>query len=314
MELIFLYINHSKSGFIDKQGINLNSQYYFEVTYEEEKYILFQKKKTEVKHSGFFDDSDCISNVTAIVGENGSGKTTLFKVILNLIHIDSGDITLLDKDYKDVDKNKIGCTLANISLCEYLKLKDLINLLNNTYKDFDLDYFLQKCKQYQFPLDKKINEFSTGMKAKLNVLIALSHHASFLILDEPTNGLDVLAREEIIDLIREFMEEDENRSVLISSHISSDLEGLCDEIYILDKGQFIFQETTDCLLDQYGLLKLTDEQFKQIDSSYFLKTKKFSYGYDVLTNQKQFYQENYPEIIIEKNNFDTLFSMMLRGE
>ena len=82
-------------------------------------------------------------------------KTTLFKVILNLIHIDSGDITLLDKDYKDVDKNKIGCTLANISLCEYLKLKDLINLLNNTYKDFDLDYFLQKCKQYQFPLDKK---------------------------------------------------------------------------------------------------------------------------------------------------------------
>lgn len=154
-------------------------------------------------------------SITGIIGKNGSGKTTLFKVILNLIHIDSGDITLLDKDYKDVDKNKIGCTLANISLCEYLKLKDLINLLNNTYKDFDLDYFLQKCKQYQFPLDKKINEFSTGMKAKLNVLIALSHHASFLILDEPTNGLDVLAREEIIDLIREFMEEDENRSVLI---------------------------------------------------------------------------------------------------
>ena len=171
-----------------------------------------------------------------------------------------------------------------------------------------------RCKYYQFPLDEKINEFSTGMKAKLNVLIALSHHSQFLILDEPTNGLDILAREEIIDLIREFMDEDENHSVLISSHISSDLEGLCDEIYILDKGQFIFQETTDCLLDQYGLLKLTDEQFKQIDSSYFLKTKKVSYGYDVLTNQKQFYQENYPEIIIEKNNFNTLFSMMLRGE
>ena len=226
--------------------------------------------------------------ITGIIGKSGSGKTTLFKSILNLIH--------------------------NISLCEYLKLKDLIKLLENTYQDFDLDYFIQKCKYYQFPLDKKINEFSTGMKAKLNVLIALSHHSQFLILDEPTNGLDILAREEIIDLIREFMDEDENRSVLISSHISSDLEGLCDEIYILDKGQFIFQETTDCLLDQYGLLKLTDEQFKQIDSSYFLKTKKVSYGYDVLTNQKQFYQENYPEIIIEKNNFDTLFSMMLRGE
>ncbi len=253
-------------------------------------------------------------SITGIIGKNGSGKTTLFKAILNLIHIDSGDITLLDKDNKNVDKNKIGCTLANISLCEYLKLKDLMNLLNNTYKDFDLDYFLQKCKQYQFPLDKKINEFSTGMKAKLNVLIALSHHASFLILDEPTNGLDILAREEIIDLIREFMEEDESHSVLISSHISSDLENLCDDIYIIDQGQFIFHEFTDCLLDQYGLLKLTDEQFQQVDSSYFLKTRKETYGWDVLTNQRQFYLENYPDIIVEKNNFDTLFSMMLRGE
>ena len=196
-------------------------------------------------------------SITGIIGKNGSGKTTLFKAILNLIHIDSGDITLLDK---------------------------------------------------------KINEFSTGMKAKLNVLIALSHHASFLILDEPTNGLDVLAREEIIDLIREFMEEDENRSVLISSHISSDLEGLCDDIYMIDDGKFIFHETTDCLLDQYGLLKLTEEQFNQVDHNYFIKTRKENYGYTALTNQKQFYQENYPEIIIEKNNFDTLFSMMLRGE
>lgn len=122
-------------------------------------------------------------SITGIIGKNGSGKTTLFKAILNLIHIDSGDIILLDKDYKEVDKNKIGCTLANISLCEYLKLKDLIDVLRNTYQDFDLDYFLQKCNQYQFPLDKKIKEFSTGMKAKLNVLIALSHHATFLILD-----------------------------------------------------------------------------------------------------------------------------------
>lgn len=255
-----------------------------------------------------------VGTITGIIGKNGSGKTTLFKSILGLIQLDRGSISILDTDYQNVDKNKIGCTLANISLCEYLKLKDLIHVLNSVYQDFDLDYFMQKCKEFQFPLDKKINEFSTGMKAKLNVLIALSHHSQFLILDEPTNGLDVLAREEIIDMIQEFMAEDEHRSVIISSHISSDLEGLCDDIYLLDEGQFIFHETTDCLLDQYGLLKLTEEQFKEIDSSYFLKTKKVSYGYDVLTNQKQFYQENYPEIIIEKNNFDSLFSMMLRGE
>ena len=141
-------------------------------------------------------------SITGIIGKNGSGKTTLFKAILNLIHIDSGDIILLDKDYKEVDKNKIGCTLANISLCEYLKLKDLVDVLRNTYQDFDVDYFLQKCNQYQFPLDKKINEFSTGMKAKLNVLIALSHHATFLILDEPTNGLDPAGIQEIRNLVK----------------------------------------------------------------------------------------------------------------
>lgn len=252
--------------------------------------------------------------ITGIIGKNGAGKTTLFKAILDLIHIDKGTITILNESNQTVDKNKIGCSLANTSLCEYLTLKDLIKLLENTYTHFDLDYFIQKCKQYQFPLDKKINDFSTGMKAKLNVLIALSHQASFLILDESTNGLDIIAREEIIDLIREFMEEDESHSVLISSHISSDLENLCDDIYIIDQGQFIFHEFTDCLLDQYGLLKLTDEQFQQIDSSYFLKTRKETYGWDVLTSQRQFYLENYPDIIVEKNNFDTLFSMMLRGE
>ena len=252
-------------------------------------------------------------SITGIIGKNGSGKTTLFKAILNLIHIDSGDITLLDKDYKDVDKNKIGCTLANISLCEYLKLKDLMNLLNNTYKDFDLDYFLQKCKQYQFPLDKKINEFSTGMKTKLNVLIALSHHASFLILDEPTNGLDVLAREEIIDLIREFMEEDENRSVLISSHISSDLETLCDDLYMIHQGKVIMHEDTDVLLSDYALLKVDEEEYSKLDRQYILRTKKESYGYSCLTNQKQYYAENYPQMAIEKGNIDEVITMMIRG-
>ena len=252
-------------------------------------------------------------SITGIIGKNGSGKTTLFKAILNLIHIDSGDITLLDKDYKDVDKNKIGCTLANISLCEYLKLKDLMNLLNNTYKDFDLDYFLQKCKQYQFPLDKKINEFSTGMKTKLNVLIALSHHASFLILDEPTNGLDVLAREEIIDLIREFMEEDENRSVLISSHISSDLEGLCDDIYMIDKGRIVLHENTDVLLDEYGLIKADEKQYELLDKQHILKVKKEQYGYSCLTDERAFYAENYPQLAIERGSVDKVITMMIKG-
>ena len=162
--------------------------------------------------------------ITGIIGKNGSGKTTLFKSILNLIHLDSGSISILDTDYQNVDKNKIGCTLANISLCEYLKLKDLIKLLENTYQDFDLDYFIQKCKYYQFPLDKKINEFSTGMKAKLNVLIALAHHSQFLILDEPITGLDPMAIQDFYSMIRKLNREDKVAIIMVSHDLRNAVE------------------------------------------------------------------------------------------
>ena len=255
--------------------------------------------------------------VTGLIGKNGAGKSTVFKMILGLIAKDSGTIRLFDKEIQtlnDKEKQQLGVVLSDSGFSGYLTIHDIIPILDHLYEHFDKSFFVKQIQRFRLPQNQKIKEFSTGMKAKLNVLIALSHHATFLILDEPTNGLDVLAREEIIDLIREFMEEDENRLVLISSHISSDLEGLCDDIYMIDDGKFVFHETTDCLLDQYGLLKLTNKQFDQVDPSYFIKTRKENYGYAVLTNQKQFYQENYPEIIIEKNNFDTLFSMMLRGE
>ena len=186
-------------------------------------------------------------------------------------------------------------------------------MLNAVYDHFHLDHFIEQCKAYHLPFDKKINEFSTGMKAKLNILIALSHEAKLLLLDEPTAGSDVVAREEILDLIRTFMEEDEERCVLISSHISSDLESLCDDIYMIDQGHIILHETNDCLLDEYGLLKVTKEQYQDLDLEYILKTKEENYGYACLSNHKQFYKENYPDIVIEKNTLDILFSMMLGG-
>lgn len=251
--------------------------------------------------------------ITGLIGKNGAGKTTLYKAILNLIKIDSGDITIQGTDYKSFDKNRIGVCLANMYFGEYLKASKIIKILANTFDNFETDKMLARCKQYNLPLDKKLNEYSTGMKAKFNILSALSHQASFLLLDEPTSGLDVLAREEILDLIREYMAEDENRSVLISSHISSDLESLCDDVYLIDDGKIILHEDTSSLLDDYALLKLSDEQYNKIDHDYIIKIRKESYGYACLTNQKQFFIDNYPEIVIEKNSFDTLFSMMIRG-
>lgn len=151
------------------------------------------------------------------------------------------------------------------------------------------------------------------MKAKLRVLTALSHHAKLLVMDEPTAGLDVEARNHILDMLRAYMEEDEERSILITSHIASDLEQLCDDIYLIHNGTLILYEDTDVILEQYGLLKVSEDQFAGLDQDYLLKTQKTSYGYACFTNHKDYYKENYPGIIVENGNIDELILMMTGG-
>ena len=192
-------------------------------------------------------------------------------------------------------------------------MQDLIHILRILYPSFEESAFLEKCQKLELPLNKKIKEFSTGMKAKLKVLVAISHNARLLILDEPTAGLDVLAREQILDMLREYMIPGD-RSILISSHISSDLEGFCDDLYLIHNGKILLHEDTDILLSEYGILKVTEEQYQQMEKRYLLKKKKEAFGYCLLTNQKQFYQENAPELTIEKGTIDELITMMIKGE
>ena len=134
-----------------------------------------------------------------------------------------------------------------------------------------------------------------------------------MILDEPTAGMDVIARDELLGMLREYMEQ-EGRSILISSHISGDLENFCDDIYMIDNGSIVLHEETDVLLDSYALLKMTNEQYEKLDKKYLLRKKREAYGISCLTNQKQFYMENYPQIAVEKGNIDELMMMMIRGE
>ena len=254
--------------------------------------------------------------VTGLIGANGAGKSTTFKAILGLIHTDNGEITLFGKSVSQLDerdKMHMGVALADSGFSGYLTINDLLPVLENLYTEFDKEGFLKNCEKFGLPLNKKMKEFSTGMKRKLHVLAAISHNAKLLILDEPTAGMDVVARDEILELLRAYMEVD-GRSILISSHISSDLEGFCDDIYMIDKGNIIFHEETDVLLDEYALLKVTDEQFANLEKQYILRYKKESFGYSCLTDAKQFYQENYPEIAIEKGSIDELMMMMIRGE
>ncbi len=255
-------------------------------------------------------------SITGLIGKNGSGKSTTFKAVLGLIHIDGGSIKILGKDIKQItnqDKQKLGVALSDSGFSTYLTIQDITYILKNMYDDYDNEKFLAQCNQFNLPINKKIKEFSTGMKAKLRIMVAMSHNANLLILDEPTVGLDVMARDELLNLLRNYMEEDDNRSILISSHISSDLESLCDDIYMIHDGKIILHEETDTLLNDYALLKLDQKQFEQLDKQYIVKYKKEAYGYSCLTNQKQFYIENYPDIIIEKGNIDDLITMIGRG-
>lgn len=251
--------------------------------------------------------------ITGLIGRNGAGKSTTFKAILGLIKLTDGKVLIDGKEPKDLkaaDKENIGVVLSDSGFSGYMTVKDVIATMSAMYKKFDKADFIAKCEHFSIPLNQKIKEFSTGMKAKLKVLLAMSHGAKLLILDEPTSGLDVVVRNEILDLLREYMEDEEN-SILISSHISSDLEGLCDDVYFIENGQVIMHEETDILMDAYGILKVTPEQYEKLEKEYIICMKKDKYGCTCLTNQKQYFMENHPDIVIEKSEIDEIITLML---
>lgn len=254
--------------------------------------------------------------IVALIGQNGAGKSTTFKAILGLIEVDGGDIELFDKPVKELsikDREDIGVVMSESFFSTFFTIKDIAAVLKATYSKFNMDEFFKKCQHYNLPLDKKLKEFSTGMKAKIKVLSAMSYEARLLILDEPTLGLDAMTRNEILDELREYMEV-EGRAIIISSHISSDLEGLCDNFYFIQNGKMILQEETDLLLSEYATLKVSKEQFEKMDKEHLLYKKEDVYGYQVLTKEKQYYIENYKDIVVEKGNIDDLIMLITKGE
>ena len=255
--------------------------------------------------------------ITGLIGANGAGKSTAFKAILGLIRPEEGEITILGEKGGNLTgktKEEIGVVLPESTFSRYLKVKQIIPIMKELYSRFDREYFLEQCRRFSIPEDKILKEFSTGMLAKLKILLALSYHPKILILDEPTSGLDVLTRDELLTVLREYMEESEERGILISSHISSDLEGLCDDMYMIHQGRIIMHEETDVLLDEYGILKVSADEYRELDKSFLLKRKKENFGYSCLTKEKHYYMENYPSAVVEKCSLDEVISIMVKGE
>ncbi|MCR5006641.1 MAG: ABC transporter ATP-binding protein [Clostridiales bacterium] len=254
--------------------------------------------------------------VTGIVGKNGAGKSTTIKAILGLIKPDGGAVTIHGKEASGLtgaEKASIGVALSDSGFSSYLCVEDVIRILRKMYPNFDEAFFRSNCTSQGLPLNKQIKDFSTGMRAKLRVLVAISHKADLLIMDEPTAGLDIEARNDILDLLRQYLTDNDKRSILLTSHISSDLESLCDDIYLIHDGKIVLHEDTDTILSDYAILKVNEDDYEKLDKTYLLSTKKDHFGYICFTNEKQFYAENYPGIVIENGSIDDLILMMTGG-
>ena len=200
--------------------------------------------------------------ITGVVGKNGAGKSTTFKAMLGLIHTEGGTMRLLGQD-GPIDspkrKQQVGVVLSGSTFCGALTGKQVCGIMESLYDAFDRNWFQEQCRRLAIPLDRKITEFSTGMRAKLKVLLALSYKARLLILDEPTAGLDVVARETILDLLRSYMEQ-EGRGILISSHILSELADLCTSIGVINGGVMVQQgklENIMLAIDSSNPLRIT---------------------------------------------------------
>lgn len=251
--------------------------------------------------------------VTGLVGKNGAGKSTTIKAILGLIRPDGGSVKVLGVEASDMtasDRARLGVALSDSGFNSGLSVSDVARILKRSYGRFDEERFLAACRGQGLPENKIIKTFSTGMKAKLHVLTALSHDADLLILDEPTAGLDVEARTEILDILRDYLARNEKRSILITSHIATDLESICDDIYLIHQGRILLHEDTDVILSDYAVIKADEETYEKLDRRYLLTTRKEGLVYKCLTREKAFYKENYPGLIVENGGIDDLILMM----
>ena len=195
--------------------------------------------------------------IIGLIGENGAGKTTLIKCLLNLVKVDKGSIKIFDKDIvsdEAIIKENIGIVLDGMFLPEVLTAKDVDSIMKDIYKSWDSSEFSRLVTDFQIPLNKKIKELSKGMRKKLEIASALSHNAKLLILDEATSGLDPVVRDEILDLLLKFVKDDEH-SILLSTHITSELEYISDNIIFIDNGKIVLEDSRDNIMENYGLLK-----------------------------------------------------------
>ena len=253
--------------------------------------------------------------IVGLIGENGAGKSTTIKSILNLIQKDSGTIQIFNQDHAKHEKElkeDIGIVFDESHFPEQLTGKDLNLIMKNIYRNWDTPLYMNYLHQFNIPEKKIIKEFSRGMKTKLSLAVALAHHPKLLILDEPTSGLDPIVRNEILDIFLDFIQ-DEEHSILMSSHITTDLEKVADYITFLHQGKIIFSAAKDDLLTDYAIIKCNEKDFHLIEPVDIIKYKKSAYQYEVLIKNKKQLTRKYPNLIIDAASIEDLMLIHIGG-
>lgn len=247
-------------------------------------------------------------SIMGFIGQNGAGKSTTMKAILNIIKTDGGEIKLLGMDHIQDEtqiKEQIAAVFDECPFHDSFKAKQLNILFRGLYKNWDEKKFYEYLERFHLPQKKKIGEFSKGMKMKMQIATALSHGAKLLIMDEPTTGLDPVVRNEILDIFREYLN-DEDHTILLSSHITSDLDKIADCVTFIDEGRLLLTGYKDEILESHGLMKCSGEDYKGIAPEDIVSARINEYSVDVMVSDRDKMQRKYSGILIEKTNLEEI--------
>lgn len=254
--------------------------------------------------------------ILGFVGENGAGKTTTLGCILNTISKDSGTIRLFGKEMLDADtdmREKIGVVYDGDNFPGYWTAGQLERVLEGVYTQWDSPLFQKYLEDFRLPAEQKIKHYSRGMTMKLAIAVALSHHPQLLILDEATSGLDPIMRDEMLDVFLEFVQE-ENHSILLSSHITSDLEKVADYIVFIHNGRLVLTASKNDLVYQYAVLRCRESQFLSLDPGDILAYRKRDFQIDVLVADGKKAQQKYKDVVADHVSLDEIMLLLVKGE
>ncbi len=254
--------------------------------------------------------------IMGLVGENGAGKTTLLKLILEMIHRDEGEIKIDGISMEELPedwKNNVGAVISWLDFAATMNASEVGTCMRSVFSGWQQETYEQYLKRFQIDPDKRIKEYSHGMKMKLNIVVAISHQAKLLILDEATSGLDPVVRDDILDLLLEFIQ-DEEHTVLISSHITSDLEKIADYIAYLDMGKLKFCLNKDEMLDSYGVVRCTPEDYEKIPKEFLKGVRKNRFEYEALVNNRLQVKKQLPDLVVDTTSIEEIILFMVKGE